>query len=580
MNSPDSDRDPQRAAAAASPQVYAALLARLERGARDEAGRRGMDWAALMQDHPEAHSPARQALTLLQHGLFDAAWYVSTYPDVQAAGLDPLVHYVNLGDAEGRRPNACFDPTFYRAQFGSTPPRSVCALYHYAVMGEALGLKASGIFAARRYLVSNPLLRPWVHKPLTHYLHLGRPAGLTTHHLVRLSGSEKIPFVRRADTPPLPVGRIDPKEGINLIGPLDRISGLGVSARGYLDGLRRAGFTRLGCRAQQREFAIQKSIPGAPELPPYLEDARINLVHMNGDTLPVMIQEQGDGFLRGRYNIAIWYWELPTLRPEWQASMKHFHEFWAPTPFIARLLRQSTAKPVRLLPPYLGYLEGMKASAPAAGAPASFVYCFDANSILARKNPGALLKAFLQAFPDRRDVRLIFKVTYPNRKVEEVDGLYRAAERDERITVIDRLMSDTDLHALIGGATAYVSPHRSEGLGLTVIEAMASRVPVIATPFGGVDTFVAEETAFPLAYTLSELESDYAPYPRGYVWANPHIDALALCLQEVLAHPEETHQRSAAARRQVLGFFASPELPNMYRSALSDLAAAPAPSGR
>ena len=55
-------------------------------------------------------------------------------------------------------------------------------------------------------------------------------------------------------------------------------------------GLRRAGFTHLGCRAQQNEFAIQKSIAGAPTFPPYLPDAKVNLVHMNGDTLPVMIK--------------------------------------------------------------------------------------------------------------------------------------------------------------------------------------------------------------------------------------------------------------------------------------------------
>ena len=101
---------------------------------------------------------------------------------------------------------------------------------------------------------------------------------------------------------------------------------------------------------------------------------------MRGDTLPVMIKEQGDEFLQGKYNIAVWYWELPTLRPEWQASMKYFHEFWAPTPFIARALRQSTAKPVRLVPPFLSYLENLRSGAPATSDHSHFVYCFDANS--------------------------------------------------------------------------------------------------------------------------------------------------------------------------------------------------------
>jgi hypothetical protein len=183
----------------------------------------------------------------------------------------------------------------------------------------------------------------WLDQSLTHFLHLGRQGGLMANYRPRLSASQKIRFARAAL--PRSPGQFDLDTGINIIGPLDRVSGLGVSARGYLDGLRRAGFTQVGCQAQQREFAIQKSASSLPTFPPWLPDARINLVHMNGDTLPVMIKAHGDGFLQGRYNIAVWYWELPTLRPEWQATMKNFHDFWAATPFIARALQQSTAKP-------------------------------------------------------------------------------------------------------------------------------------------------------------------------------------------------------------------------------------------
>lgn len=554
-----------------SPEAYRQLLQRLADAARARAVLLGLNWSALVQDAPDAHSPARQALTLLEYGLFDEAWYTSTYTDVQAAGFDPLVHYVNLGDAEGRRPNPYFDPGFYRRQFGHTPPKSVCALYHYARVGESLGLAASGAFSPQRYLVANPELQPWVDKPLTHFLHLGRFGGLAANHRARLPVGEHVTFVQAAPSFPRPTGQLDPSLGINLIGPLDRVSGLGVSARGYLDGLRKAGFERIGCRAQQREFAIQKSIAGHSSFPAYLPDAKINLVHMNGDTLPVMIDSQGDDFLRGRYNIAVWYWELPTLRPEWQAAIKYFHEFWAPTPFIARILRQSTAKPVHLLPPYLAYLQGMQSTPPAAGSPAHFVYCFDANSILERKNPGALLQAFREAFGDSPDVRLSFKVTYPNRKVTEVDRLYLAAEDDARIEVIDRLLSDAELHALIGSATAYVSPHRSEGLGLTVIEAMAAGIPVIATPFGGMDAFVTEETAFPIDHGYVELAEDYPPYPKGYVWAEPQIRSLAERLREVRERKQDTHRRTGPAQHRVLEFFCAPQLPAAYRRRLENL---------
>ncbi len=35
---------------------------------------------------------------------FDAEWYLSEYPDVAKAGIDPLVHYLDYGRREGRQP--------------------------------------------------------------------------------------------------------------------------------------------------------------------------------------------------------------------------------------------------------------------------------------------------------------------------------------------------------------------------------------------------------------------------------------------------------------------------------------------
>ena len=33
---------------------------------------------------------------------FDTTAYLAAYPDVQAAGVNPLVHYLRFGDDEGR----------------------------------------------------------------------------------------------------------------------------------------------------------------------------------------------------------------------------------------------------------------------------------------------------------------------------------------------------------------------------------------------------------------------------------------------------------------------------------------------
>jgi hypothetical protein len=51
-----------------------------------------------------------------RQGLFHAEFYHEKYPDVRAAGVDPLRHYVEHGAAEGRKPNRLFDPSYYLRQ--------------------------------------------------------------------------------------------------------------------------------------------------------------------------------------------------------------------------------------------------------------------------------------------------------------------------------------------------------------------------------------------------------------------------------------------------------------------------------
>jgi len=554
------------------PAVYASVLDRLEDKARLEAERQGWDWNAVMGDTLDHSTVQKQALTLLLLGLFDAQHYSSTYPDIASSGADPLLHYVEYGDREGRWPNAHFNPNTYRKHFEPGALDEVCALYHYAVFGEDLGIDVPTAFSPRRYFDSNPELRAWVDRPLTHFLHLGKPAGLVLHHRIRLSNEQKVhlPEKQRARLP----NRLSTSRGINVIGPLDKVSGLGVSARGYLEGLRRAGAPLLGTLARHIEFPRQTSLEANQlQLPPFVVGAPVNVFHMNGDTLPSMLEHGGESLLCDAYNIAVWYWELPTLRPEWQSSMKYFDEFWAPTPFIAETLRRSTSKRVTLLPPYLAYLAEMEECNPAKG-PHNFLYCFDANSILERKNPGALLNAFRMAFPQRAatpEVQLTFKITYPDKTNPEVQKIYEAAAHDERIHIVDDLLSEQELHQLIASAAAYVSPHRSEGLGLTVVEAMGSGVPVISTPFSGLGSLVRDDTALPVRFHRVELPDDYFPYPRGFVWANPDVTSLAQRLREVVDMPQEVKSRTEHARCQVTDYFCSARLVDAYRAEIDRL---------
>ena len=47
--------------------------------------------------------------------LLDAEFYLRTNPDVVAARMDPVKHYVKYGAAERRQPHPLFDPAHYLA---------------------------------------------------------------------------------------------------------------------------------------------------------------------------------------------------------------------------------------------------------------------------------------------------------------------------------------------------------------------------------------------------------------------------------------------------------------------------------
>ncbi|MEC7933592.1 MAG: hypothetical protein VX218_15040, partial [Pseudomonadota bacterium] len=48
----------------------------------------------------------QQRRLIVDHAGFDADWYVTAYPDVAVSSLDPALHFIRHGLAEGRSPNA------------------------------------------------------------------------------------------------------------------------------------------------------------------------------------------------------------------------------------------------------------------------------------------------------------------------------------------------------------------------------------------------------------------------------------------------------------------------------------------
>jgi glycosyltransferase involved in cell wall biosynthesis len=107
----------------------------------------------------------------------------------------------------------------------------------------------------------------------------------------------------------------------------------------------------------------------------------------------------------------------------------------------------------------------------------------------------------------------------------------RAAERGVSAR-IRFLGHRRDVPALLAIADLFVLPSLYEGFPLSVLEAMAAGVPVVATAVGGTDELVSSETGFPVAP------------------ADPR--ALADGVRALLADRDDAARRAATARERVL----------------------------
>ena len=79
----------------------------------------------------------------------DSAWYLERYPDVAAAGVDPIDHYAAEGHLEGRFPNAAaeidhalrtsVDSAWYLERYPDVAAAGVDPIDHYAQVGYLEG---------------------------------------------------------------------------------------------------------------------------------------------------------------------------------------------------------------------------------------------------------------------------------------------------------------------------------------------------------------------------------------------------------------------------------------------------------
>ncbi|MFT4247510.1 MAG: glycosyltransferase [Pseudomonas sp.] len=338
--------------------------------------------------------------------------------------------------------------------------------------------------------------------------------------------------------------------GVNLYGYLTGEFGLGQSARMYARALLAVGYP-----VALNEVPIE--IPHARNersLDAYLgQDAchPINLVFVNPDhyaeLLPVLRP--------GTYSIGFWFWELEVVPDAWRALVERVDEIWVASRFVEDAFRSITDKPVVRIPHPLQVRRVVgwrRRSFDLDDEAFVFLHSFDFNSSIHRKNPQAVIDAFVRAFEGRHDrVQLMLKTSNGHLYPDALRQLRRSARRDGRIVVRDQVLDTMQLEALQEAADAYVSLHRAEGLGLGMAECMARGKPVIGTGWSGNLEFMTPENSLLVGYRLIPVaEGQYALADQGR-WAEADVAQAAQWMRRLVDERWLPATIGAAARADI-----------------------------
>ncbi|WP_239142741.1 glycosyltransferase family 4 protein [Variovorax sp. WS11] len=322
------------------------------------------------------------------------------------------------------------------------------------------------------------------------------------------------------------------KPGVNVIGHFCYPSGLRVSVESMVQAMASVGVSASlrDVRTDAKDDPHHVDFRGA-------ESYDVTVIHTQPEPFFDRAYARAQLFERKprTYRIAYWYWEFDTIPDAWVAHAQGVDEVWTATEFVAKGLREKLSVPVRTMFPGVKlapYERRSKAYFGLSEEPFTFLFTFHMMSVMERKNPLGLIRAFKEAFREEEAVRLVLKTSFGDRHPAQMQEL-RDAAAGANVTIIDQVYNPDEVLSLMDACDAYVSLHRSEGLGLTMAEAMLMGKPVIATNFSGNVDFMDDSNSLLVPYKLVKLGKPIPPYDADLEWAEPSEQHAAELMRRV-----------------------------------------------
>lgn len=350
-------------------------------------------------------------------------------------------------------------------------------------------------------------------------------------------------------------GLLPERRGVNLFGYYKSPIGLGTLTRGLDQALGAAGArvqpNVLGDSAMAADLSIADFVRA------YDHRLDTNLFVSYPHQHEMLLPRYPEHLTRGRRNIAYLAWEQRDGSHYWPQVYEDFDQVWACSDFAAESLRRFMRREVATVPCVLDCdalpPPGHKRDHGLEPEKLTFLFVFDANSSIERKNPEAVIQAFARAFGGQDDVCLVLRIANGHRlhHRERIRRLLAAAPRGLDLRLVVEPLAHHDLLRLLSAADCYVSLHRAEGFGYTCAEAMAYGMPVIATGYSGNLQFMDRDSAFLVGYQEATVTVPDGPYQRGSLWAEPDVEHAAALMRLVYDRPDLARDTGARARDHV-----------------------------
>jgi len=302
---------------------------------------------------------------------------------------------------------------------------------------------------------------------------------------------------------------------------------LGIGRGGHcsFDAFERAGYNPT---AHDLRPLLNTTEPFSHHLPEQAKGG-VHFIHCNPPEVLALIRALHPDSYKNNYRIGFWAYELPKAPKEWIEVSHFFHEIWVPSAFVKSALAGAHC-PIKVMPHdvlvSIAAVDPEKGKFSISNDKRTILLAGDLRSSATRKNLRGGLEVFKEAFPvAEATVELIIKLSETTADQAAFLELENIIANRPDIHLIKENLTYEDIISLINSCDVFLSPHRSEGFGLMLAEAIALEKVVLATGWSGNMEFMSCVPEALLPFELVPVEDPAKVYAQQseQVWADIDI---------------------------------------------------------